>query len=130
MKQYRITSDNFVHQGEAGYDDAVMDARDLAELKRLSGIPIAEDGGAIFGIAATPRATETGIMSPVGSNISITAKERNDLEREYHAQPGTELWFIINFSLPKLTGSVRDQVETYLEEHPDKRVRPRLLPGR
>ena len=38
MKQYRITSEHFVHQGETGDADAVMDSTDLYQLKKLAGI--------------------------------------------------------------------------------------------
>jgi len=126
MKQYRITSANFVHQGESGDVDAVMDAQDLAELKRLAGVPSlleADAGGG--GIATTPRAIEDGITSPVGSNISVTANERNELMREYAVQPGTDLWFIINFTRPYLNGSLRAHVEKYLKQHPEYRPRYR-----
>ena len=38
MKQYRYTSENFVHQGETGDADAVMDAQDLYQIKKLAGL--------------------------------------------------------------------------------------------
>lgn len=126
MKQYRITSANFVHPGETGDVDAVMDARCLAELKRLAGVPSlleADAGGG--GIAATPRASEDGITSPLGSNISATATERDVLMREYGVQPGTDLWFIINFTKPYLNGSLKAHVEKYLKKHPEYRPRYR-----
>jgi hypothetical protein len=75
-------------------------------------------------LSGAPQATETGIESPLGSNISYTAKERRDLEREYHAQPGTDLWFIINFTKPYLNGSLKDQIEKYLDKNPQYRQRP------
>lgn len=127
MKQYRITSQHFVPEGESGHDNAVMDPMDLAELKRLAGLPITEDGGPLAGIPATPRAGEDGIMSPMGSNISVTAQERNDLLKEFCVQPGTDLWFIINFTKPYFNGSLRSHVEKYLKEHPE--YRPRQFPG-
>ena len=102
MKQYRITSSNFVHQGESGYDDAVMDSQDLAELKRLAGIPIAEDGGAISGIMATPRAQETGIMSPLGSNPNDYNKHK--IEKERNIKPGSPEWFQLWYAKKSLTG--------------------------
>lgn len=126
MKQYRITSENFVLQGETGDADAVMDMDDLRQIKKLAGL-VEGEGGAIAGIAATPRASEEGIQSPVGSNISWTAKERRDLESEYAAQPGTDLWFIINFTKPYLNGSLRAHVEDYLAKHPE--YRPKSHPG-
>ena len=126
MKQYRITSEHFVHQGETGDADAVMDAKDLYELKRLAGITglLEAEAGVYTGQNTVPQAAETGTMSPVGSNISYTANERNALLKEYHVMPGTDLWFIINFTLPKLTGSLRQHVEDYLEKHPEYRPRP------
>jgi len=134
MKQYRITSANFVPQGETGDADAFIDPHELNELKRLAGMPIAESGMGVNGAGAvngldirTPQASETGITSPVGSNISTTAKERNDMMQKYHARPGTDLWFIINFSKPYLNGSLESKIEEYLKAHPE--YRPRPLPG-
>lgn len=123
MKQYRITSADYVLPGETGDADAVMDSTDLNAIRKLAGL-VTEDGGAVTGIAATPRATEDGIQSPVGSNISWTASERRELEAEYGAQPGTDLWFIINFTKPYLNGSLRNHVEEYLKKHPEYRPRP------
>ena len=99
MKQYRITSQHFVHQGETGEPDAVMDPQDLNELKRLAGLPfgINESNGStgepgpVGGILdQVPQAGENGIVSPVGtiqqapygSNISYTAQERNAQPQE------------------------------------------------
>jgi hypothetical protein len=126
MKQYRITSQNFVHQGETGVTDAVMNPQDLRELKRLAGISDlleADAGGG--GIAATPHASEEGITSPLGSNISATATERDELMKQYAVQPGTDLWFIINFTKPHLTGSLKSHVEKYLKQHPEYRPKYR-----
>lgn len=123
MKQYRITSADYLLPGETGEVDAVMDSADLNQLRKLAGL-VTEDGGAISGIAATPRANEEGIVSPVGSNISWTSQERRELEREYGAQPGTDLWFIINFTKPYLNGSLRSHVEDYLKKHPEYRIKP------
>lgn len=125
MKQYRITSEHFRPQGDQGYNDTVLDPSDLRELKRLAGIPITEEGVWTGNNPVTN--TDPGMsMSPVGSNISHTAQERNELMKEYHVMPGTDLWFIINFTLPKLTGSLRDHVEAYLKAHPE--YRPRHYP--
>ena len=144
MKQYRITSEHFVSPGETGDPDAFMDPAELNELKRLAGLPfgIAESTGdmsqpgPVGGLLdQVPQAGENGIVSPVGtiqqapygSNISYTAQERNALEAEYGARPGDDLWFIINFTKPYLTGSLRSKVEEYLKAHPDERPKP--LPG-
>lgn len=124
MKQYRITSEHFVHQGETGDDNAVMHPDDLAEIKRLAGIVTEAEGGMYSG--ATPLTnTDNGPMpSPVGSLVSNSVKERRDLELEFHAKPGTDMWFIINFSKAREGASLRDQVERYLEKHPEYRAQP------
>lgn len=126
MKQYRVTSENFVLQGETGDTDAVMDSQDLAQLKKLAGITgLLEAGAGMYtGPSTIPHAAEDGVQSPVGSNISKTAETRNELEKEYCAKPGTDLWFIINFTKPYLNGSVRSKVEEYLKQHPEHRVKP------
>ena len=126
MKQYRITSENFVMSGETGDDNAVMDAADLRELKKLAGMPaglLEDEAGTYTGHSSVPQAGEEGIQSPVGSNISNTATQRNELEREYNAKPGTDLWFIINFTKPHLNGSLKNHVEAYLAKHPEYRVK-------
>jgi hypothetical protein len=136
MKQYRITSEHFVPQGETGDDNAVMHPDDLAEIKRLAGIPITEaEAGVYTGQQGVTNTDNGPSPSPIGSieraragsNISYTAQERNQLEREFHARPGDELWFIINFTKPYFNGSLRDKVEEYLKAHPE--LRPRQLPG-
>jgi hypothetical protein len=129
MKQYRITQADFVLPGESGDADAVMDAQDLAEIKKLAGITglLEAELGVYTGQNTVPQAAETGIQSPVGSNISYTANNRRQLEAEYNARPGTDLWFIINFTRPFLNGSLRDHVDRYLEQHPE--YRQRNLPG-
>ena len=126
MKQYRITSEHFVLQGETGDADAVMDSKDLAELKKLAGITglVEGEAGALSNIPSTPHAGEDGIVSPVGSNISWTASKRRELEAEYGAHPGDDLWFLINFTKPYLNGSLRAHVEDYLKKHPEYRKRP------
>ena len=134
MKQYRYTSANFVPQGETGEQDAVMNAADLYQIKKLAGLVTeaegfnsASVGGVVNPAQNTPLAQEVGIQSPVGSNISVTAENRRALEAEYNAKPGSDLWFIINFTKPFLNGSIRDHVEDYLKRHPE--YRPRTLPG-
>lgn len=129
MKQYRITSQNFVSQGEAGYDDAVMDANDLAQLKKLAGLPgmVNEEAwgmqGAVGGnLNNIPNETATGITSPVGSNVTTREQSRADFLDKYKPRPGSDLWFIINFSRPDLTGgTIADKVEQYFNSHPDER---------
>jgi hypothetical protein len=126
MKQYRITSEHFVHQGETGDADAVMDSTDLYQLKKLAGITglLEAEAGMYTGNNTVPQAAETGIESPVGSNISFTAQERNALLKEFHVMPGTDLWFIINFTKPFFNGSLRSKVDEYLKQHPEYRPKP------
>jgi len=135
MKQYRITSEHFVLQGETGDADAIMDSKDLSELKKLAGITgLVEDGDALAGMPVTPHATEDGIASPVGSNITNTANYRNQLLDKYSARPGDELWFMINFEpvrgLGEAAGHLEEKIEAYLKKHPEKRPENRpQLPG-
>lgn len=96
MKQYRITSDSFVLPGETGDQDAHMDPADLAEIKKLAGIPTVTEDSQIQ--------TDQPAMSPVGSNISITGQEKRDLEKKHGIRPGTDEWFKLWFSKPYLTG--------------------------
>lgn len=108
MKEYRITSANFVTPGETGDPDAVMDARELQELKKLAGLGnnLLEDyyqaGG--HDPAMDANATDSHVMSPVGSNISLTGMEKQQLEKANHVKPGTPEWFQLWFSRPYLTG--------------------------
>ena len=129
MKQYRITQADFVLPGETGDANAVMDSQDLAEIKKLAGITglLEAEAGMYTGQNTVPQAGEQGIESPVGSNISFTAQERRELEREFHAMPGTDLWFLINFTKPYFNGSLRSKVEEYLKQHPE--ARPRSFPN-
>jgi hypothetical protein len=129
MKTYRITSEHFVSPGETGETDAVMDTKDLHELKRLAGMPglLEAEAGVYTGFQGLTNTDNGPALSPVGSNISITAQERNDLLKEFHVMPGTDLWFIIMFTKPYLTGSLRSKVEEYLKQHPE--YRPRSFPN-
>jgi hypothetical protein len=130
MKQYRITSEHFVPQGETGEVDAVMDSADLRELKRLAGIPITEaEAGMYTGQNTAPQATEDGIISPVGSNISWTASERNALVKEYGTRPGDQLWMCIMFTKPFFNGSLKDHIERFLTKRPQDRPKFKLPPG-
>jgi hypothetical protein len=107
MKQYRFTSEHWVLPGESGHDDAYIDPAELAQLKKLAGIPITEDyytAGGHDPALGTPNDSNVGNMSPVGSNISRTASEKRRLEREHNIKPGTDEWFKLWFSRPYLTG--------------------------
>ena len=116
-------------QGETGDANAVMDASDLAEIKKLAGLPITESEAGIYTGQGSINTDPGPSQSPVGSNISWTASERNSLCREYNAKPGDQLWMLIMFSKPYLNGSLRDKIEAYLTKNPNKRYVPRPLPG-
>jgi hypothetical protein len=109
MKQYRITSADFVAPGETGDADAVMDAHALQELRKLAGLgsSLLEDyytAGGHDPAIDTPNDCDQASMSPVGSNISITGMEKRRLEKSNHIQPGSPAWFQLWFSKPFLTG--------------------------
>ena len=135
MKQYRITSANFVPQGETGEADAYIDLHELNELKRLAGMPVFENGGMTDNGAgpvggnldAVPNAQATGITSPVGSTERNITRERKQMEHEYAVQPGTDLWFVINFTQPQGNRDLKSYVEEYLKKNPD--AKPKLAPG-
>ena len=109
MKQYRITSANFVAPGETGDPDAFMAPDDLAQLKKLAGMDtlgLLEDyspGDSDPKINAMMTADQN-VPSPVGSNISVTGMDTRNLEKQNHIKPGTPEWFRLWFSKPYLTG--------------------------
>ena len=134
MKQYRITSEHFVLQGETGDADAIMDSKDLYELKRLAGVTglLEAEAGMYTGQNTVPQAGEDGIASPLGNNMTNTANYRNELLDKYQARPGDELWFMINFEpvrgLGEAAGHLEEKIETYLKKHPEKRPENRPRP--
>jgi hypothetical protein len=129
MKQYRITSADFVSSGESGDPDAVIDSKDLAELKKLAGINglnLLEDyysAGGHDPAIDTPNDADRNSPSPVGSNISITGMEKRNLEKKYHIQPGTPEWFKLWMSRPYLTG------EKPVGDAPAPRIEKNYRPG-
>ena len=100
MKEYRITSANFVMPGESGDPDAHMDPTELQKLKRLAGI----SSGLLEDYTQLGSDSNVNSTSPVGSNISITATEKRRLERENQIRPGDPEWFRLWFSKPYMTG--------------------------
>lgn len=66
---------------------------ELSQLKRLAGIN--EFKGYLKYDPVDPYG---------GSNISLTGNEKGQLMKKHNIQPGTEAWFKLWFSLPKLTG--------------------------
>lgn len=130
MKQYRVTAADFVAPGETGDPDTVMDSRDLAELRKLAGLDSLNlleaytDGNTQDpSMAALPNDSNQQIMSPVGSNISLTGQEKRNLEKKYNIQPGTPEWFKLWLSRPYLTG------EKPIGDAPAPRIEKNHKPG-
>jgi len=75
----------------------------LRDMLRLAGLMPVKS---ILENSADPTQSNTaaGIMSPVGSNISMTGMEKRDLEKKHHIKPGSDEWFKLWFSRPYLTG--------------------------
>lgn len=80
MKEYRITSANFVTPGETGDPDAYMDPADLAALKGEAGITGLLDNQVPADVS----------NFPAGSN-------KGQIQREQNIKPGTEAWFKLWF---------------------------------
>ena len=66
-----------------------MKINEIEQLKRLAGITDKEGNR---------------VKGGDESNISITGSDKKAYERKHNIQPGTEEWFKLWFSLPKLTG--------------------------
>lgn len=62
---------------------------ELQQLQALAGIRPANNNAVDFG---------------TGSNVSLTASEKRQLEREHNIRPGTDAWMKLWFSRPYLTG--------------------------
>lgn len=80
MKEYKITSANFVTPGESGEPDAYMDPAELATLKQEAGIT-----GLLDNQQSSPS-----VPFPEGSN-------KGQIQREQNIKPGTEAWFKLWF---------------------------------
>ena len=90
MRQRRFSAEDFLLQGEQGYEDAVLDPNDpMYEMKRLAGIPSRNLMQEYKGFA--------------GSNISVTGNEKGEIMKKHDIRPGTEEWFKLWFSRPYLT---------------------------
>lgn len=108
MKQYRITSENFVSQGETGDADAYMAPDDLAQLKKLAGVGslgLLEDytaGG--HSPEQQAQAVDQEMSSPLGGKDSMPNSEKYQIEKSKHIKVGTPEWFQLWFAKPWLTG--------------------------
>lgn len=97
MKQYRITSGNFVQEGETGAPDAFMDAGELARLKQLAGLsPLLEMSHNVPVENEEP-------FSPVGA-VPTSVSQKRQIEKQLNIKTGTPEWFRLWFARPELTG--------------------------
>jgi hypothetical protein len=109
MKQYKITSANFVTPGDSGDPDAFMAPDDLAQLKKLAGMDplgLLEDyapGNSDFEKNAQI-ATDQDMPSPMGSKGSMTGAEKRQMEKQNHIKVGSPEWFKLWYAKPWLTG--------------------------
>ena len=69
---------------------------DLDQIKQLAGIT--------QNIGSLQEYKGEGTVSTEGSNMSITANEKIQYQKEHNVQPGTPEWFQLWFSKPYLTG--------------------------
>ena len=69
---------------------------DLDQIKQLAGIS--------QNIGRLQEYKGEGTVSTEGSNMSITANEKIQYQKEHNVQPGTPEWFQLWFSKPYLTG--------------------------
>ena len=121
MKQHKVTAKMFE---QPLCPDAVMCDEDLFRLKQLAGIT--EEAWGCQGIVGgnldnVPATTETGTVSPIGSNISINNEKRRQLIDQFQAKPGTDLWFLISFGVNNKNGTLSGKIKTYLDRHPEAR---------
>lgn len=92
MRQIRVTSETFRTPGDdPTIPDAYVDPVALAELRKLAGI----DSLSLMKPYTPAPATE---------NISHAGTEKSEYQRKHNVQPGTDEWFKLWFSRPKLTG--------------------------
>ena len=94
-KQYSIRTKSYA---EELIPDAVMEADDLDNIKRLAGLTPGLNAGELQEYKGE------GTVSTEGSNVSKTANEKIQYQKEHDIQPGTPEWFRLWFSLPKFMG--------------------------
>lgn len=111
MKQYRITSQDFVTPGDTGDADAYMAPDDLAELKKLAGIGslgLLENYSPGQSSQDIDNHIENNkdrdMSSPLGGKDSMPNTEKYQIEKSKHIKVGTPEWFQLWFAKPWLTG--------------------------
>jgi hypothetical protein len=90
-----LRSSDFVAPNETLDPNAFIDPHDLAELKRLAGIPVSEDVDQQNPMAPAGQ-NPWGIKSPVGTTGGNINKRK--IEKEMDLKPGDDDWFRLWFS--------------------------------
>ena len=102
MKQYRITSENFVTPGETGDADAYMAPDDLAQIKKLAGVGslgLLENYQQI-----QQQDVDKDMSSPMGGKDSMPDTDKYQIQKDKHIKVGSPEWFQLWFAKPWLTG--------------------------
>jgi len=95
--QIHLKSSDF-YSTEDLIPEAVLDDADpIHDMKRLAGLTDLNAG-------RLQEYKGPGTVSTEGSNISKTAMEKSNYQKEHDIQPGTPEWFRLWFSKPYLTG--------------------------
>ena len=101
-QRFKFTSETFANKTPE-VEQAVLAADDpLHDMMRLAGLPPANN--VLEAHDPNQKIDATGVMSPLGSNISVTGMEKRRLEKENNIKPGSPEWFRLWFSRPYLTG--------------------------
>jgi hypothetical protein len=124
----RLTSADFVSPGETLDPDAFIDPHELAQLRRLAGLPVVEDVNSQMGLQNSQQANPMapagnnpwGLKSPVGTTGGNLDKRK--IEKEKKLVPGTDEWFRLWFS--KDENLTADDFE---EQQPDDDERGAML---
>ena len=115
MKQYRLTSSDFVPSAEESlipdavlHDPELLELHDLARMQQLAGITETYDKKAHAG-----NSNPSGLNSPM--SIMSDAGEKKKIEHEQNIKPGSPEWFRLWFAKPELTGEkpVGDESKTH-----------------
>ena len=126
MKQYRVTSSNFVPEN-SHIPDAVMNGEDLTRLQQLAGIAGANlleeyTAGGHDPSQTTPNDRDEPSPSTVGSIASTVTGEKRRIEKDLNLKAGTPEWFRLWFARPELTGE-----KPVGDDAPDTERNPRYL---
>lgn len=94
---------------EYTYDDIVngeYNLGDTPQIKKVAGNNSLSEAAQLDDIIklAGIRSSRSADQVPQGSNISYTGTEKAKLMKEHNIKPGTDEWFRLWFSLPKMTG--------------------------